>query len=112
MPHDDSARSEGFPKPTTSNAMARRTQNRLLQLAAELRSQEQPSIPPIVSPHPFLQFRPPLIPGFRVSEQPYKSHSVPLTVVEQPQQDPVDDLRGERVARAKRPNASTSRQAR
>jgi peroxin-6 len=25
---DDSARSEGFPKPTTSNAMARRTQNR------------------------------------------------------------------------------------
>jgi hypothetical protein len=44
----------------------------LPQLAAKLQSQEQPSIPPIVSPHPFFKFRPPLIPGFRVSEQPYK----------------------------------------
>jgi len=66
----------------------------------------------IVSPHPCFKFRPPLIPGFRVSEQPYKSHSVPLTVVEQPEQDPANDLRGECVACAERPNASTSRQTR
>jgi hypothetical protein len=72
----------------------------LLQIVAELQSQERPSIPPIVSPHPFLKFQPPLIPGFRVSEQPYKSHSVPLTVMEWPQQDPTDDPHRAHATRA------------
>ncbi|KAI0286239.1 hypothetical protein BC826DRAFT_96861 [Russula brevipes] len=84
MPHDDSARSEGFPKPkpTTSNAMARR-----IARTGAPSTRGRTSVPGAT------QYQ-------LVSEQPYKSHSVPLTVVEQPEQDPANDLRGECVARA------------
>jgi len=107
MPHDNSAGSEGFPKPT-SNAMARRPQNRTSFKSRPNFGQEQPSIPPIVSPHPF---RPPLIPEFRVSEQPYKSHSVLSQSWGSHSKTP-PTTHAERASPAKRLNASALRQAR
>jgi hypothetical protein len=97
LPHNDSVRSEGFPN-QTHHEQRNGTQEELPHLQPNFGPRSNQVYPPnckssfffdISTTHPRIQSKQITLTKF---------HSVPLTVAEQPQQDPANDLGGECVA--------------